>query len=189
MAALFRPNVLTSMTRVAKVPIFPSVLNVLVERTFSILDSKNLRKCKLKELVDRHSYELAPRLEVPIGVTILKSNPQLCIKTEQAGTEKFKSSLIVQGHKHPKRCTIITEAATVLQTSVRLILSLSLSPDFKLSLRDVEQAFFQSNDPLKSQLFIRTPKDSRSLCHFTVRQPFDSCLHASKPLHGPSESL
>lgn len=117
---------------------------------------------------------------------MLKSRVHHLIKKDDNGKETFKTRLGIQGHKDPEKKSVVTEAPTVLRSSIRLILTLSAIYDFELWTRDVKQAFVQSAFPLDRMLFIKPPKNP-DLMSMVDHLP-DTYLHALKPIYGLTES-
>lgn len=105
-------------------------------------------KSEIQGLLDRGSYMVVNKSDIPKDTTILKSRVQHSIKTDQDGNTKFKRRLVMQGHKDPDKGSIVTEAPTVLRASIRIILTLIPTLEFEFWSRDVKQAFVQSDFPL-----------------------------------------
>ncbi len=74
------------------------------------------------------------------------------IKFDANGTLIFKSRLVIQGHRDPEKHRVVNEAPTILRSSVRLLIALGISLDYKLCSRDVKQAFVQSDTDLAREL-------------------------------------
>ncbi len=66
------------------------------------------------------------------------------IKTDENGIQKYKSRLIIRRYRDTQKVLVVTEAPTILRSSIILILALSSMYDFHLWPRDVKQAFIQS---------------------------------------------
>ncbi len=143
-------------------------------------------KDEIEGLLQRGSYVVVLKSRIPKNATILKSRIDNTIKTDQFGYKKFKTRLIIKGHKDPDKGTNVTEAPTILRSSRRIILSISQSLGFHIWSRDVKQAFIQFDFPLKGQLYVKPPKVPNLLK--MVNQPSDGYLHALTPIYGLSES-
>lgn len=65
--------------------------------------------------------------------------------------------LIIQGHRNPEKTSIVNEAATILRSSICIILIMSAMFDFEGSSRDLIQDFVQSDDIVGRLLFIQRP--------------------------------
>ena len=169
-----------------KVPRTPVRVNVtIVEDPMDPRFQKSSKE-EMKGLVDRGSYKVVNKTEIPKGATIVKSRVQHSIKFDTNGNKKYKTRLVIQGDKDPDKGSVVTEAPTVLRSSVRMILTISQSFKFSIWSRDVKQAFIQSKDPLGRSLYIKPPKKP-DILKLLGKAP-NSYLHALKPIYGLSES-
>lgn len=80
----------------------------------------------------------------------------------------------------------MNEAPTIHRSSVLLLVALNLAFFDKMWIRDVEQAFVQSEDPLKCSMYIISPKGDTVLD--SIGDPPGSLLKVIKPLYGMPES-
>ena len=87
-------------------------------------------------------------------LTIKDSDPEYII---------YKDRLVILGHRDPEKARVVNEAPTILRASVRLIITLAISIDLELSTRDVIQEFVKSREFLKRVIFIRPPKNQRTM--------------------------
>lgn len=110
----------------------------------------------------------------------------LCIKDQESDKPRKKARFIILGYRDPDKGRIVNEAPTVSRFSVRLVVALSRMLDYPLWSRDVTQAFVQSKDNLKRELYMRVPKRQNVL--ETIRDPPHSVLKAIKTLYGLPES-
>ncbi len=108
------------------------------------------------------------------------------IKFDVDGKRIFKSRLVIQCHLDPEKDHVVNEAPTILRSSVRLLIALGLSLNYKLWSRDVKQAFVQSDTDLARELYVRLPKALPLLS--LVGMSDNGVFHAIKPLYGLSES-
>ncbi len=76
----------------------------------------------------------------------------------QNSIQKYKNRLIIQVNRDPQKGLVVTEAPTILRSSIRLILALSSMYDFLLWSRDVKQAFIQSAFPMDRAIYIKPPR-------------------------------
>ncbi|KAL0929476.1 uncharacterized protein CTRU02_204398 [Colletotrichum truncatum] len=97
-----------------------------------------------------------------------------------------KSRLVIQGYGDQEKEEILTQAPTIQRMSQRLLLALgpTLVRDFKCQgeLRDITQAYTQSDDPLKRTIIARLPRELEG------KYPERTLLHIVKPLYGLAES-
>ena len=93
----------------------PSSVNIVIADDPLDNRFKESSKDEIKGLLDRGSYEVMQKSDILVGATILKSRIQNSFKTDQSGKVKYKTRLIIQGHRDPEKGTIVTEAPTILR--------------------------------------------------------------------------
>ncbi|RWA03359.1 hypothetical protein EKO27_g11746 [Xylaria grammica] len=97
-----------------------------------------------------------------------------------------KSRLVVQGYNDTEKETVLTQSPTIQRMSQRLILALgpSLVRDFNASgeLRDITQAYVQSQDKLARKIIARLPSELKP------KYPEGTVLRIVRPLYGLAES-
>ena len=122
----------------------------------------------------------------PPGSVVLNSRFVLTIKKREGEDDVFKARLVILGHKDPDKGRIVNEAPTVTRSSVRLIVATAQIFNFKIWSRDVSQAFVQSKDKLKREVYVRFPRGQDVMKMLGADQ--DYLLKAKKPLYGLCES-
>ena len=105
-------------------------------------------------------------------------------EVKHAGTEKAfeKSRLVVQGYGDSGKDKILTQAPTIQRASQRILLSLASSfyaQDMKLYLRDISQAYTQSQTRLTRDIYLKPPAELGLQSKF---------LWLIQPLYGLAES-
>lgn len=95
--------------------------------------------------MDKGTYELV-KGDLPANPTILQTRFVLNIKNFTESDEYFKARLVILEHIDPDKARIVN-AAPVLRSSIRMIITLSALFRFKLWSRDTSQAFIQSDAP------------------------------------------
>ncbi|OHW89526.1 reverse transcriptase-like protein [Colletotrichum incanum] len=97
-----------------------------------------------------------------------------------------KSRLVIQGYGDWEKEDLLTQAPTIQRMSQRMLLALgpTLVRDFKCQgeLRDITQAYTQSDDRLTRTIIARLPKELEN------KYPKDTLLYITKPLYGLAES-
>jgi hypothetical protein len=97
-----------------------------------------------------------------------------------------KSRLVVQGFADNDKKTILTQAPTIQRMSQRLIFALgpSLIASYGMwgELRDITQAYVQSDDKLARYILARLPKEIQG------DYPRDTLLEVIRPLYGIAEA-
>ena len=148
------------------------------------LDPRFLKssRAEIRVVLERRSYVAFNRKDIPNRATNLNSRVQHSIKTNPDGSDKFKTRLMIQGHKEPYKGSVVSEAPTTLRSSIRLILTLNATFRFNIWSRDVKQAFLQSDFPLSRDLYIKPPNKPNLMQ--MVSHPQDTNLRALKPIYG-----
>ena len=145
------------------------------------------RQKELNGLLEKGCFEIVAELEVPRGVRIFNSRFVDEIKNE--GTDKAfeKSRLVVQAFNDTDKDLVLTQAPTIQRVSQRIILSIAAAlrdKGLNLYLRDISQAYVQSNTQLNRDFFVRPPKELQQ----QLQLPMGSVLRVVKPLYGVPEA-
>jgi hypothetical protein len=161
-------------TRVADISVF------IQEPTF-----ENSRQCEINGLLEKGVFEPVAIEDVPKGTRIF--NSRFVDEIKHPGTDKAfeKSRLVVQAYNDQGKDLILTQSPTIQRVSQRIILALAPSlgqakPPVSLYLRDISQAYVQSNTHLNRQIFIRPPSE--------LGLDKNSILRVVKPLYGVPEA-
>jgi len=144
---------------------------------------------KLKEvtqLLEKGTYAIVCSAEVPEDAVVLNSRFVLVIKNPGTKEEIYKARFVILGHMDPDKGRVVNEAPTVRAASVRTIVAMATLFQFDMWTRDVSQAFVQSKDSLKRQVYIRVPKGQSVMKMLGASK--DTVLKATKPLYGLCES-
>jgi hypothetical protein len=153
------------------------------ENTPSFKDSR----CKeLNGLLEKGVFEVVNMADIPQGIRIF--NSRFVDEIKHAGTDKAfeKSRLVVQAYYDHGKDLVLTQSPTIQRVSQRLILALSAilheekSTSPSLYLRDISQAYVQSNTRLNRDFFVRPPKE--------LKLKEGSILKVVKPLYGVPEA-
>jgi len=166
--------------------------NVTPSYPVAIVDDPNdpsfdeAKTTELRLLLAKGTYKFVHKEDVPKDAVVMESRFVLTIKEPDSTSPQFKARFVILGHKDPDKHRIVNEAPTVLRSSVRLLISLSRVYNYPLWNRDVSQAFVQSRDELKRDVYVKVPKGQRVL--ETLGAPPGSLLKAVKPQYGLIES-
>ena len=109
------------------------------------------------------------------------------IKNPETDKAFEKSRLMVQAYNDLNKNLVLTQSPTIQRVSQRLIICLAATfqDDFtKLYLRDVTQAYVQSNSKLNRDFFIRPPQELIAM----MGAPPSCILKVVKPLYGVPEA-
>ncbi len=98
----------------------------------------------------------------------------------------MKSWLFILGHGEPKNPRVVKEAPTVLKRSIRILIVLIASFGFSLWSQDINLAFSQSIDKLKSDIYARPPKGEDIIKG--IDTPSGSILESIKRQNLPAEA-
>jgi Reverse transcriptase (RNA-dependent DNA polymerase) len=137
------------------------------------------RRKEMQGLWDSQTIAIAD--DVPPGIRIFGSRFVDVIKNE--GTEKAfeKSRLVVQGYNDKDKVSILTQAPTIQRCSQRMILCAALiRENTGVYLRDISQAYTQSETQIGRPIYIRAPKE--------MNLPPGTILKCQKPLYGVPEA-
>lgn len=159
------------------------VTEVLSEKDPRASDSK-MNEAKRKEirgLIERGSFRVILREDIPEGANRLRARYVLAIKDAGTDKEVWKARYIVQGHRDLERDVLVRRSTTLQQRGVRLIMAMAAIHGFKLWTTDVAQAYLQSQGQLGREIFIDNPAKEFELTA-------DQALQLLRPLYGLSES-
>ncbi|EED15482.1 conserved hypothetical protein [Talaromyces stipitatus ATCC 10500] len=141
------------------------------------------RKQEVDGLLERGVFHFVHENEVPKGERIF--NSRFVDEMKNSGTDKAfeKSRLVVQAYNDEGKDFILTESPTIQRCSQRLILCLTACMvTHSLWLRDVVQAYIQSQTYLNRDIFVRPPLE------LAILLSPGTLLKVVKPLYGIPES-
>jgi hypothetical protein len=139
------------------------------------------RRKEINGLLEKRVFELITFDAVPRHVRIFNSRFVDEIKHPGTADAYEKSRLVIQAYNDQDKTLVLTQSPTIQRMSQRIILALTASiPHCHLYLRDITQAYVQSNTPLNRKFFIRPPPE--------LDLPKDSILRVVKPLYGVPEA-
>jgi hypothetical protein len=144
-------------------------------------DYTKSRETELNGLLNNGVFEIVTADDVPPTARIFNSRFVDTIKN--AGTPQAfeKSRLVVQAYKDDEKKGVLTQAPTIQRASQRLLLSLAASiPELEVHLRDISQAYTQSETNLARDFFVRPPKE--------LQMPGELLWKVLRPLYGVPEA-
>ena len=139
---------------------------------------------ELKGLIDRGTYEIVCREEVPDNANILGGRFVFAIKEKGTAKEKLKAQFVVQGHTDAEKNLLIHNTTTLRQSSVRLLIAIAAICGFRLWSQDVTQAYLQSAEKRMRSVYMKPNKHDRGHFHMTE----DQLLHLLRPLYGLNDA-
>jgi Reverse transcriptase (RNA-dependent DNA polymerase) len=107
-------------------------------------------------------FEIVPEHSVPFGSNIMGSKFHLVVKKCESLNPIFKARLVIFGNVDAQKKFILSEAPTVSQLSIRMLISLSVVEGYSIWSRDIRQAFLQSDSPLSRTVYMRPPRQLRA---------------------------
>lgn len=147
----------------------------------AILQFQDAINAEMEGLFQRKAFAKTPISELPMDANIRNSRFVLSVKNVGTSSEKLKARLVAMGHTDREKDYIISDAPTLMRYAMRSLLALASSLKLKIYSRDVRQAYLQSNDDFKRQVYIRIPKGYDNI-------PPHFVLQVLKPLYGLTES-
>ena len=139
------------------------------------------KKAEIKGLLERGTFKVILREEVPPNANVLPGRFVLSIKSTEDGQERFKARYVIGGHRDRQKAFMVHTSQTLQPASVRLMLSFACIFGFEVWTSDVRQAYLQSAEPLSRAIYIGKPSTEFSL------DP-KQCLQLLTPLYGLCES-
>ena len=135
----------------------PADISVLVQET-PFTDS---RRKEINGLLEKGVFAVVTEKDVPQGVRIFNSRFVDEIKHPSTDKAFEKSRLVVQAYNDQGKGLVLTQSPTIQWVSQRIILALTpglqQTGPVALYLRDISQAYVQSNTYLSRDIFIRPP--------------------------------
>lgn len=176
----------------------PINVNVMSDICFSMYESFMLddsesgqfvasRQKEILGLIEKGVFQITDLSQIPINARIF--NSRFVDEVKNQGTEKAfeKSRLVVQAYNDINKASVLTQSPTIQRVSQRVILCLAAvlqDRHNKLYLRDVTQAYVQSNSSLNRDFFIRPPPELANM----LGASRDDVLKVMKPLYGVPEA-
>lgn len=136
------------------------------------------RQKEVNGLFERCVFQITTKRDAA-GMRIFGSRFVACVKNEGTPGAFEKTHLVIQGFQD--KLDILTNSPTVRQASLRILLTISVSDEeLSIILRDVKQAYVQSDDNLQRLIFIRPPA--------ILGYPSDVLFKVVRPLYVISEA-
>jgi hypothetical protein len=130
--------------------------------------------------MDRETFEVVMREEIPAGANIIGSRFVMALKNTETVQPMWKARFVAQGHTDAERHTLLHDATSLRQTSIRLIVALAAMFGFKVWSGDVSQAYLQAVGRLARQVYLRPARE--------LRLRPGAVLKLLRPLYGLADS-
>ena len=131
---------------------------------------------EIKGLVDRGTWKIVLKQDVPKGANILSGRYVLVIKNVVTDKPVFKARLVVQGHKDKDKNILVHNSTNLRQSSTLLIAFLAAIHNFRIWSHDVNRAYLQSSEKRMRKVYLKPPKE--------LNLSSDELLELIKPLYG-----
>jgi hypothetical protein len=115
--------------------------------------------CELRDLIERGTFKVFRRAELPEKPNVMSTRFVLSIKYDMNGVELYKARLVVRGFQDRYKRYLVHEPNVVHSTSVRILIALAALMGFTIWSEDVTQAFVQSSGEFLRDAFVETPKE------------------------------
>jgi Reverse transcriptase (RNA-dependent DNA polymerase) len=121
------------------------------------------RQKEITGLLEKGVFSVVPLIDVPKGVRLFNSRFVDEVKNPETEEAYEKSRLVVQAYNDIEKELVLTQSPTIQRVSQRLILCIAaMEPKLGLFLRDITQAYVQSNTTLNREFYVRPPKGLES---------------------------
>ena len=142
---------------------------------------KASRQKEIDGLIQKNVFNMVGRNVVPNGARIFGTRFVDEMKNINTPKAFAKSRLVVQAYRDNEKQQVLTQSPTIQRASQRLILCLSVSmPNHQLHLRDITQAYVQSETNLIREFYVEPPME--------MGLSNDIVLKVIKPLYGIPEA-
>ena len=143
------------------------------------------RKKKVIGLIEKEVFISVSKEKVSESMRIFNSRFVNEVKNADTDSAFEKSRLVVQTYNDSTKHLVLTQSPTIQRVIQRLILCLAaIVPSTKLYLRDVTQAYVQSNTRLNRDFYIKAPYELASM----LRVENGSIVKIMKPLYEVPET-
>ena len=141
---------------------------------------KEAKKKEIQGLIDRRTWKIVLKDEVPADANVLGGRFVLAIKDEGTRNEVWKARFVVQGYRDKLKTSLVHNNPNVRPHSVRLLIGLASVFGFRLFSTDVTQAYLQNADQLVRDVYLKPSKE--------FELALDKILKLLKPLYGLADS-
>lgn len=135
---------------------------------------------EIKGLLDKGTWKVELKEDIPEGSNILTGRFVLCIKNVNIDQELYMARFVVQGQKDKEKKFIVHDSTNLRQSSTRLLVAIAAIFGFRIWSHDIKQAYLQSSQTLMRKVYLKPSKE------FEVSE--GELLELLKPLYGLFDS-
>lgn len=158
--------------------------DILLEASTNVnasTDFSDSRMDEINNLKKRQVFDVVERSTVPSKSRIYGCRFVDNVKKNGKGEEYNRSRLVAQNFRDKEALNIMTKSPTVSRLGQRIaVATATLFPEHQSYIRDVSQAYVQSETVLNRALYLKPPEE--------MQLPDDKLLLVKKSLYGISES-
>lgn len=162
------------------IPIFISEAVPLSDKRATEPKFTEAKKKELRGLLERGTFEMVLRQEVPSNAKVLRGRFVLVIKDVGTGEERYKARYVVQGFDDPAKKAAVHNSPNIRHESSRLLLAMASILGFEVWTQDISQAFLQAATANMREIYLEAPKE--------LRLSAEMVLKLMKPLYGLCDS-
>ena len=123
----------------------------------SSIEMKSVIKEEVRDLLQRGTFKVMLKEELPDGANALTARFVSAIKSNADGQVKYKARYFIGGHRDKLKHYMVHRAQTLQASSSRLLLALAAAHDFEVWTLDVNLNSLQSTKLLEGCVFVKNP--------------------------------
>lgn len=104
------------------------------------------------------AYEEVHESDLERGANVISSHVVFKVKSNDDGSLKLKSRIVVHGNRDDERELIRSDCAAADMLIIRLVISLATMLGFNMATADIKGAYMQSG-PIQRNVYVRPPRD------------------------------
>ena len=112
------------------------------------------KKKEIKELLDKGTWKLFLKEEVPGNSNVLNGRFVLATKNKGTNEEIYKLRLVAKGHRDRKKHFLEHDSPNLRQSFTRLLVAIAAICDFGIWSHDVRQSYLQSSEKRKWKVYL-----------------------------------
>ena len=153
------------------------------QREFSEAFAKT-KQFEVNGLIERGTFETVNSNGLGKDANVLGSRFVCTLKKKGTDGEKPKARYVAQGHRDKEKPYIVHNITTLMQSSVKIVVSTSAVMNFRTFSHDVTQAYLQSDDELSQEIYLRPKREDLKFFGIQDRQ----LLRLKRALYGVTDA-